>query len=363
VRRRLVIAALAGALSALLASAPAHAIVGGAPAPEGRWPWMAAVLNSSGADDDFEAQGCGGTVIAPRRVLTAGHCVLGQPSEGLEVLIGRTRLTESGGRRIRVRGVSVFRGLVSGRQPGLDAAVLVLAADAGVAPVALPTRADRGLWLDGAPAWTIGWGRLNTQPSPGGNAYYADRLREVEVPVVGDDGCELVYGGGGEGVLYRSAWTMCAGFAAGGKGTCYGDSGGPLVVAGPAGWIEVGIVQGGDGCAEPAYYDLYVRADRIARFALEPQLTLQPESVRSPRVLGRLVAGERVRCTAGRWRGSPAQLTTRWLRLREAGALPVGGAERTHRLSAADVRDGITCAVTAANAGGSAQAVAPPLTR
>src|SRR5688572_22648523 len=39
-------------------------VVGGQNAPAGAYPWMVAL-----------SRGCGGTLIAPDRVLTAGHCV------------------------------------------------------------------------------------------------------------------------------------------------------------------------------------------------------------------------------------------------------------------------------------------------
>jgi secreted trypsin-like serine protease len=128
-------AGLACALALLLA-APAGAIVGGTAAPEGRWPWMAALLDAGETDAGW-AQFCGGAVIAPRRVLTAGHCVIDRDASELDVLVGRTRLSTRSGRRIAVKAISVFPGYVSHATPSLDAAVLELREDAGVAPLAL----------------------------------------------------------------------------------------------------------------------------------------------------------------------------------------------------------------------------------
>jgi hypothetical protein len=183
-----------GAL-ALMAAAPAEAIVGGAPAPPGRWPWMVALLDAS-TRDAGQAQLCGGVVIAPRRVLTAGHCVIGERSRDIEVLVGRTRLTTHRGRRLPVRAISIFPGFVSGRTPSLDAAVLTLGAGVRIAPVALARPGQRAAWAPGTPAWTMGWGQLNARRSPGGEFYFADRLRELQQPVQGDDACERVYGQG-----------------------------------------------------------------------------------------------------------------------------------------------------------------------
>ena len=73
------------ALSALALTCgytPAHAatlpvqsrIIGGGNATPGSWPSIVALLDAR-VRDSFQAQFCGGTLIAPRIVLTAAHCV------------------------------------------------------------------------------------------------------------------------------------------------------------------------------------------------------------------------------------------------------------------------------------------------
>jgi hypothetical protein len=42
------------------------------------------------------------------------------------------------------------------------------------------------------------------------------------------------------------------------------------VVGSDAAWLQVGIVQGGDSCASPGFYDLYARVDAVRAFALGP---------------------------------------------------------------------------------------------
>ena len=56
----------------LLAAAPAGAVVGGSPLDEAQVPWFANL-------------GCGGSLVAPDRVLTAAHCVGDDAPAGLTV--------------------------------------------------------------------------------------------------------------------------------------------------------------------------------------------------------------------------------------------------------------------------------------
>lgn len=353
---RILVVALASC--AVLAPA-ADAVVGGTPAPPGRWPWMAALLEAEEEHAGW-AQFCGGSVIAPRRVLTPAHCVEDYTTDGVEVLVDRARLSDRGGRRIAVEAISVFPGYVTGRTPALDAALLILAEDAGVPALALARPGQDAAWAPGTPTWTMGWGQLNAKPSPGGNDYYADRLRELSQPVQGDDACERVYGLGLRGRPYRPEWQLCAGTLEDRTGTCYGDSGAPLVVATLTGWLAVGMDIAGDACAARGYYDLNVRIDRISGFALRRSPTARPDPLAAPRVTGRLAAGSRVRCRSGRWRGRPTSLSVRWRRLGSRSGRTVGH-RRTHRLSARDAAVGVTCEVTAANRGGRVTVSARPL--
>jgi secreted trypsin-like serine protease len=355
---QLAVAAVAVAVAALSAAAPSSAVVGGTPAAPGEWPWMAGLLRAELVDAG-QAQFCGGVVIAPRRVLTAAHCVALLSSAQIDVLVGRTRLSEPGGRRLDVIGVSVFPGFVSGRQPSLDAAVLELAGDAGVSPLTLAGAGQEAMWAPGTLAWTIGWGALNARPSPGGNQYYADRLRQVQVPMQGDAACENAFGVGFWDYPYRPQWLLCAGTSEGRTGTCYGDSGGPLVVAAPGGWLDVGIVNGGDACAARGYFDLFARVDRISAFALAPSLTPRPENIVPPSLLGRVGAGRTMRCTHGRWRGRPTRFLVRWTRLHDRSGR-VLSRRTTYRLTARDARRGVTCSVTGQNAGGRSTTTARP---
>jgi secreted trypsin-like serine protease len=354
--RRTVLPLVAILCGLVAGASPARAIIGGSPAPPDRWPWMAALLNSS-VDDVAWAQYCGGVVIGRRRVLTAAHCVISAKPSDIDVLLGRARLSLTDGHRLGVDAIGVYPGFMSGRQPSLDAAVVKLSAPAGVPPVELARPGQEAAFAPGTEAWTMGWGALHARRTPGKHVFFADRLRELAMPVQGDDACEGVFGIGFPGFPYRPEWVLCAGDAGGSAGTCNGDSGGPLVVRSRDGWLDVGVLSGGDACASRGYYDLFARVDAISDWALRPDMVMQPEPARPPHVVGELIEGRRIRCAHGRWRGGVERFTYEWTRAGD-DRQRVLGRRATYRVTRRDVRAGVRCSVTAANEGGRFTAVA-----
>src|SRR5215212_10600145 len=98
-------------------------IVGGTAVPNGKYPFMAALLDKSRPGDAFDEQFCGGTLIDKDSVLTAAHCLLKPKPDKLEVVVGRTALNQNRG---QLRSVS--RRFIHPRYNGngYDAAVLKL---------------------------------------------------------------------------------------------------------------------------------------------------------------------------------------------------------------------------------------------
>lgn len=265
-------------------------IVGGELASAGSWPWQVALIEPHARDGRRGAgfrQFCGGTVIAPRWVLTAAHCVDGLIPGDLQILADTHDLDE-GGRRIDVISIRVHEGY-SRVSAGNDIALLRLARPAGVAAVELPTaeRADV-LASPGVPATAIGWGLLRPlqckpgskagahrcRPRGGGTGHFVDgltgkpvklsdvrtsKLMEVELPLVGEATCRDAYP---DANIDRRM--LCAGLRRGGKDSCQGDSGGPLVVRDGDTWVQAGVVSWGHGCAKPGKYGVYTNVGAYA---------------------------------------------------------------------------------------------------
>src|SRR5918999_894521 len=98
-------------------------IVGGTAVPNGRYPFMAALLDKSRPGDAFDELFCGGTLIDKDSVLTAAHCLVNPKPDKLQVVVGRTALTQNWG---QLRSVShrFIHPRYNGN--GYDAAVLKL---------------------------------------------------------------------------------------------------------------------------------------------------------------------------------------------------------------------------------------------
>lgn len=211
-------------------------VVGGELAPEGAYPWMAAIETSRGR------QYCGGTVIAPRWVLTAAHCQV-QPGETAHV--GTNDLREEG-QRIEIVEVRNHESWTATPSTA-DVAVLRLESDAGVLPLELVSAAvlaTRGV--------TIGWGSTQS----GGST--VDELRFVDVPLTKREACLLAYPGKIDATMF------CAG--AKGVDSCQGDSGGPLVINDGGRPRQLGITSWGRGCAQATAPGVYTSVPAMHRW-------------------------------------------------------------------------------------------------
>ncbi|CAL8141759.1 unnamed protein product [Orchesella dallaii] len=196
---------------------------------------------------------CGGTVLDPWHVITAGHCVYSRSSSGLSVVVGTHKLDAAGrdGIRRNIDKIMVHE-QYSSRDVDYDIAVIKLERSIDlshecVTPIKLPQQNQT--FPVGTETFATGWGTT----SEGGST--SNTLRVVEVPVVSDTDCKDSYGE--EDITDRM---ICAGIKEGGKDSCQGDSGGPLVDRYNT---LVGITSWGYGCARPQFYGVYTR---VAKF-------------------------------------------------------------------------------------------------
>ncbi len=237
----------------------AHAIVGGGPAPDGRFPFTAKV-------DVGGAAGCTGSLVAPTWVITAGHCAsasgalgfplpMALPPSAFTVTLGTTHADGRGGETHSVTSVHVDPNYAATNGTGSDVSLLELSEPATTAPVRIAAPSESGLWEPGDDLTIAGFGVTEED----GDA--PDTLQFTDVPRVADPDCSAAYGDTTPvaGDAFDPKTAICAGLPQGGKDTCQGDSGGPILAPLGAGFRLIGATSYGEGCAREGKPGVYAR--------------------------------------------------------------------------------------------------------
>ena len=217
-------------------------IIGGASSSE-VYPWMVSIQQGS--------HFCGGVLIGKDWVLTAAHCLEDKNADSFRLLIGADHLNATSGGEYRDAQWFIIHPNYLNDRFYHDVAIIKLATSSTKTPISIISQSSNDALGQNASLRAIGWGLTQE----GNYSSAASQLMEVDVSFQSDDVCRSTYGNLGISDYWR--YSLCAGEVDGGKDACQGDSGGPLVGESGDGWVLVGLVSWGDGCAKAGRYGAY----------------------------------------------------------------------------------------------------------
>lgn len=226
------------------------------------WPWQLLLVNytSEGKPGTY----CGATLISPKHVLTAAHCVFGVSPRYI-VIIARLHMfnVSTWSSSARYRAERIYTHESYDDQTGADDIAVIrlrtaIPLDEYVSPVCLAAgdNVEDEKLTPGEELIATGWGALERV-----NRTLPTVLQQVRLKFVSqlDPLCGRLIGFG-ESIRVGQ---MCAGFPP--RAVCFGDSGGPLVRSivhsnGQTYWQQVGIMSWTVDCgSESKYPDVYTR--------------------------------------------------------------------------------------------------------
>jgi secreted trypsin-like serine protease len=244
-------AALLSCTALLACAAPAGAVIGGEQVAPEAVPW-------------FASGSCGGTLVAPDRLLTAGHCVRGNTLADLGgwTVGGVTRnavqfALHPNWRERNGDNILDDVGLIQLDQPVTTVAPATLGSS-------VPTQGT-----------ILGRGR-STAPESGRQEPFDGKLRQATLRTMSDSRCAkaLRHDNGNGGERFDAKRMLCAidtdGQAPLSSG-CNGDSGGPLYAGTPAAPVLLGVVSyGGERCGADHLPSVFAEVSHYRSFITDP---------------------------------------------------------------------------------------------
>ncbi|MGW4230481.1 trypsin-like serine protease [Streptomyces sp. NPDC004980] len=257
-------------------------IIGGTSTTLSSAPWMVQLLFEFD-NDGYYYFTCGGTLVAPNKVMTAAHCVTDDNGNALDmvgqgmVLAGTAKLAGGPNDEGTAVGItrSYFAGTYNADAIDNDIALLTLSKPLSYTPAQPASYGDNARYTAGTVATTYGWGMTG---SDWDTATLSDTLMRINQPLRSDAECtESLDTAVDIPGAYKPGHMICAGEGgtsddSTGQATCPGDSGSPMFVSGRV----IGITSWGVGsdlqaCNIQGTYDVYTKVATYYR-SIQPRI-------------------------------------------------------------------------------------------
>jgi len=221
-------------------------VVGGSVAAPGAWPWQISLKKPSFGGFWFHT--CGGSVIGPRWVLTAAHCLKNKRTSNYRVTTGDydLRVKDKGEEEHQVEKIIVHPNYGS-RGEGFDIGLIKLKTETKATSVCLPSSNSN---YEGRENCVVtGWGKDQNGKMP-------KKMKQGSSSIWKFDDCKRK-------LNVDKFSNYC--FGNGRVGSCTGDSGGPLVCQNDSGsWNVVGLASfGGGDCTKEGTPRAFTRVDHF----------------------------------------------------------------------------------------------------
>jgi Trypsin len=328
----LLLAVAVGVLGLAVVPAGASAVVGGQHVAFRAVPWFIS----------FPSLGCGGTLVAVDRVVTAAHCVGGlRPAD-----LGRVRV----GRQVRrVVHLALAPGWEAATRAMYPDDIAIVGLDAPVTRVRpVPLQAPRAR----LPRRVRLLGRGRTV-APGRGGDEEGQLREAQLAGLGDGACARLWRRHPRHGDRFSATRMLCAIDADGRAPlssgCNGDSGGPAYSGTHRRPRLLGVISWGDprcGAGHLPSVSAEVAHDR--HFVLAPHPVWEPRPTGPAHISGDTRVGGTLICTPPAFDAPVDTITFEW-RDRDFAVVATGP---SYMVQARDSGHDISCEATASTAGG-----------